>query len=67
MPPILAGRSDTSKASIVRMPDWPARSFDQVGSTPLASGVTMPSPVTTTRLIPTGLSLIDTAPTTAQD
>src|SRR5262245_2531448 len=49
---ILAGRSDTSKESIRLAPLSPLTSRCHVGSTPQASGVTMPSPVTTTRLIP---------------
>ena len=48
---ILAGKSDTSKDSMRRAPLSPLMSRRQVGSTPQASGVTMPSPVTTTRLI----------------
>src|SRR5262245_46825311 len=48
---ILAGRSDTSKDSIRLAPLSPLTSRCHVGSTPQASGVTMPSPVTTTRLI----------------
>src|SRR6476469_8507580 len=48
---ILAGRSETSNVSMRRAPLSPLISRRQVGSTPQASGVTMPSPVTTTRLI----------------
>src|SRR6516164_10374191 len=43
--------SETSNASTLRAPLPPARSRCHVGSTPQASGVTMPIPVTTTRLI----------------
>src|SRR4051812_43304075 len=44
-------RSATSKVSIFLAPLWPARIRVHVASTPQPSGVTMPSPVTTTRLI----------------
>src|SRR3954452_10022561 len=44
-------RSETSNVSILRAPLWPSRIRAQLGSTPQPSGVTMPSPVTTTRLI----------------
>src|SRR5271154_2208320 len=50
-PAILQGRSETSKFSMRAIPLSPARSRCHVGSTPQASGVTMPRPVTTTRLI----------------
>src|SRR5262249_13663676 len=43
--------SDTSNASTLRAPLSPARRRCHVGSTPQASGVTMPIPVTTTRLM----------------
>src|SRR5215470_1636828 len=48
---ILQDRSETSKVSTLRAPLWPARSRCQLGSTPQASGVTIPIPVTTTRLM----------------
>src|SRR5262245_21054765 len=48
---IFAGKSETSKVSMRLAPLSPLMSRCQVGSTPQASGVTMPSPVTTTRLI----------------
>src|SRR6202171_6383686 len=44
-------RSATSKVSIFLAPLWPLRIRVQVASTPQPRGVTMPSPVTTTRLI----------------
>ncbi len=44
-------KSDASKVSIFLAPLLPARIRVQVGSTPQPSGVTMPSPVTTTRLM----------------
>src|SRR5258708_8304314 len=44
-------RSATSKVSIFLAPLWPFRIRVQVASTPQPRGVTMPSPVTTTRLI----------------
>src|SRR6476619_6531558 len=44
-------RSATSKVSIFLAPLWPPRIRVQVVSTPQPSGVTMPSPVTTTRLM----------------
>src|SRR5262249_4889146 len=46
---ILAGRSDTSKLWIGRIPDPPAISLSQFRSRPTPSGVTKPMPVTTTR------------------
>ena len=49
---LLAGESGIRTIEAFDVSDLPAKSFDQVGSTPFASGVTMPSPVTTTRLIP---------------
>ena len=64
MPPIFTGRSETSYDSIRRMPDSPASSRDQVCSTPLARGVTMPSPVTTTRLIVAASFLTSSLPPT---
>src|SRR5215469_12283883 len=48
---ILLGRSETSKVSIFRAPLAPLRIRFQVGSTPQASGDTIPRPVTTTRLM----------------
>src|SRR5262249_22594821 len=48
---IFAGKSATSKVSMRLAPLSPLMRRCQVGSTPQASGVTMPSPVTTTRLI----------------
>jgi hypothetical protein len=39
---------DVSNRVIAPAPDWPAISRDQVSSTPQASGVTIPRPVTTT-------------------
>jgi len=51
MPAILAGMSDTSKAWMERMPDWPAIRRSQHGLTPHPNGVTRPMPVTTTRLM----------------
>src|SRR5262245_14993227 len=41
--------SSTLKCATLRAPDLPSRMRDQVSSTPQASGVTIPSPVTTTR------------------
>src|SRR5215472_2668371 len=43
------------------MPDWPASRRRHVTSTPQPSGVTMPIPVTTTRLIPIGTQPADSA------
>src|SRR6266851_637559 len=48
---ILAAKSETSKVAMRRAPLSPSRRRRQLASTPQASGVTMPSPVTTTRLI----------------
>src|SRR6266481_3155438 len=48
---IRAGRSDTSKVSTLRAPLSPAISRRHVASTPQPSGVTIPMPVTTTRLM----------------
>src|SRR5579864_453485 len=48
---ILLGMSATSNFSMRLTPLRPAMSRCHVGSMPLASGVTMPRPVTTTRLI----------------
>src|SRR6185436_3299666 len=45
---ILVGRSSTLNFVIGLAPDWPANRRDQVSSTPQASGVTRPRPVTTT-------------------
>src|SRR3990167_7587163 len=50
-PAILQEISDTSNRSILRAPLSPASRRRHVVSTPQASGVTMPRPVTTTRLI----------------
>src|SRR5215471_2453816 len=43
--------SETSKCSILLAPLSPASNRFQVGSTPHPSGVSIPKPVTTTRLI----------------
>src|ERR1700750_2144308 len=51
MPAILQEISDTSKVSIALMPLSPLVSRDQTCSTPQPSGLTIPMPVTTTRLI----------------
>src|SRR5215470_11924504 len=51
MQAIRAGRSDTSKVSTLRAPLSPASNRFQVTSTPQPSGVTIPKPVTTTRLM----------------
>src|SRR5438477_5088003 len=51
-PAIFAGRSDTSNAWMAAMPDWLASKRRQFTSTPQPSGVTIPIPVITTRLIP---------------
>src|SRR5689334_10858960 len=48
---ILAARSSTSKRSILTAPLLPASMLDQLVPTSAPSGVTMPRPVTTTRLI----------------
>src|SRR5260370_4253032 len=48
---IWQGRSETSKFSTRAAPDSPATSRRHVASTPHASGVTMPRPVTATRLM----------------
>ena len=50
-PAILVARSEVSKAWMARMPDSAAISLRQLVSTPSPNGVTMPMPVTTTRLI----------------
>src|SRR6266699_2640320 len=50
-PPILAGRSPTTSSGSLRMPERPARRRDQDVSTPAASGVTAPRPLTTIRRI----------------
>src|SRR6185369_6563063 len=50
-PAILVARSDVSKAWIDRMPDSAAIRRRQLVSTPSPNGVTIPMPVTTTRLI----------------
>src|SRR5919106_317819 len=49
-PAILAGRSSTSNRSIRLIPLWPPIRRRQLASTPQPSGVTIPIPVTTTRL-----------------
>src|ERR1041385_5644084 len=51
MPAIRHEMAETSKVSILRAPLCPAISRDEVASTPQASGVTIPRPVTTTRLM----------------
>src|ERR1051326_8063057 len=48
---ILHGRSETSKLSTLLAPLSPARRRRQLVSTPQPSGVTIPTPVMTTRLI----------------
>ena len=61
MQAIRHGKSVTSKVSICFAPLMPSRARFQVGSTPQPSGDTMPSPVTTTRLIwktPASLQII---------
>src|SRR5215813_6320980 len=50
-PAILVARSDVSNDWMARMPDSAAIRRRQLVSTPSPSGVTMPMPVTTTRLI----------------
>src|SRR5438067_770847 len=52
---ILHGRSETSKLSTLLAPLSPASRRRQLVSTPQPSGVTMPTPVMTTRLM-SGLS-----------
>jgi len=47
---LVATRSGSNRV-IGPAPDWPSRIRVQLSSTPLASGVTIPSPVTTTRRI----------------
>ena len=47
-----AGKSVVSNCVIGPAPDSPATSDDQVSSTVLPSGLTIPSPVTTTRFLP---------------
>src|SRR5579863_5766851 len=47
-----AGRSSTLNFVMGRAPDCPASKRDQVSSTPHASGVTRPRPVTTTLRMP---------------
>src|SRR5579859_2205437 len=51
MPAILAGRSETSKCSMARSPETPLVRRSQLALWPMPSGVTMPRPVTTTRLM----------------
>src|SRR5919107_1580788 len=51
MQAILACRSSTSNRSMREAPLFPARMLDHVASTLAPSGVTIPRPVTTTRLI----------------
>jgi len=58
MQAILAEMSDTSKVSTFLAPLSPLSRRAQVGSTPQASGVSIPIPVTTTRLI-TGSVQVD--------
>src|SRR6202035_3512230 len=55
MQAIFEGRSETSKLSTLRAPLSPTSKRRQLVSTPQPSGVTIPSPVITTRLI-SGLS-----------
>ena len=50
-PPAFAGRSPTKSSESLRMPERPARRRDQDASTPAASGLSAPRPVTTTRRI----------------
>src|SRR5215469_5768793 len=50
-PAIFAGRSDTSKFWIARIPDWPSSRRFQTVPVPTPKGVTTPQPVTTTRLM----------------
>src|ERR1700730_14624528 len=54
---ILQGKSETSNPSMRRAPLGPANKRLQLGSTPQASGETMPRPVTTTLRISTTLRL----------
>src|ERR1700744_216302 len=51
---ILVGRSSTLNLVMGPAPDLPARRPAQLSSTPQASGVTRPSPVTTTRRMEPG-------------
>jgi hypothetical protein len=48
---IFVARSDVSKDVILFAPDLDAISLDHDSSTPQASGVTSPNPVTTTRRV----------------
>src|SRR3569623_100023 len=50
-PPMRQAYSETSKWARWRMPLLPARMFAQFSCTLRPSGLTMPSPVTTTRLL----------------
>src|SRR5258707_14353895 len=52
---IWQARSSTGKSLTRMAPLFPASRFDQLVSTPQPSGVTMPRPVTTTRLIGSAL------------
>src|SRR5512135_2461015 len=56
---IFAGRSETSKFWMARTPDCPSSSLRHVTSTPHPSGVTIPRPVTTTRLMPIEIRAAD--------
>ena len=56
------GNSFASNCSISAAPDSPARRFDHVVSTSLPSGETIPSPVTTTRLLPFSLPIYIPSP-----
>src|SRR6185312_14329945 len=58
---IFVARSSVLNLVIGLAPDFPARRADQLSSTPHASGVTKPSPVTTTRRIgrKSGVGFVD--------
>ncbi len=60
-------RCDASKRVIFPAPDCPATSRAQVSSTPHASGVTMPSPVITTRRVGIASPSPKVLPLTAKD
>src|SRR5487761_1821039 len=57
-PAIFAGKSETSKLWIARIPDCPSSNRFQTVSVPTPRGVTTPHPVTTTRLIDETLGLV---------
>ena len=59
------GNSLASNCLMSSAPDSPAIRFAQVVSTSLPSGVTMPSPVTTTRLLPLSATYIPSPPSTS--